>query len=113
MNGEKQKDTDHVRVYLVRLRGGGGLWGRRRFWLPKSVLWRGLVALIGWVGCRDHRPGRLDRSWRVGGCHSMYHSWGLLDTVTGCRGVGVRCRRLSTKGHERKWKGKLYIQCSI
>lgn len=109
----KKKETDHVRVYLVRLRGGGGLRGCRWFWLPVGVLRRGLVALIGWVRSRDHRPGRLDRSGRVGGRHSMSYSWGLLDAVAGCRGVGVRSGRLSAEKRERWEKGAVSLRCSI
>lgn len=100
----KQKETDRVWVYLKRLWGGGGLGRCRWFWLSVSVLRRGLVALISSVRGRDHRPGCLDRSWRIGCSHSMCYSWSLLDTVTGCRRMGVGWRRLSTKGQMRDGK---------
>lgn len=108
----KQNDTNHVRVYLVRLWGGRRLWGRRWIWLPVGILWWGLVALIGRVRSRNHRPGRLDRGCRVRGRHSMSYSWGLLDTVSDCRGVGVCSGGLSA-GKKKRERGYLYIQCRI
>lgn len=116
-SSRKQKETDRVRVYLVRLWGGGGLWGRRWFRLPVGVLRGGLVALIGRVRGRDHRPGCLDWSWRVGCSHCMRYSWGLLYTVTGCRGMGVGWGRLSTEEQERKgeikWSEKVNLKSTF
>lgn len=106
----KQKVTDRIRVYLVRLWGGGGLWGSWGVWLPVGIVWGGLVALIGSVRGRDHRPGCLDWSWRVGCSHCMSHSWSLLDAVTGCRGMGVGLGRLGTEGVER---GEKKLDCYI
>lgn len=96
-----RKQTDRVCVYLVRLWGGGGLWGRRRFRLPVGIVRGGLVTLIGWVRCSDDRPGCLDRGWRVGRSHSVSHSWSLLDAVTGCGGMGVGWGGLGTDETER------------
>lgn len=60
------------------------------------------MALIGRVSSRDHRPGSLDWSWRVGRSHCMSYSRSLLDTVTCRRGMGVGRWRLGTDGEERE-----------
>lgn len=99
---KKEKKTDRVRVYLVRLRGGGGLRGRRGVRLSVGVLRGGLVALIGSIRGRDNRPCCLNWSWSVGCGHGMSNSGGLLDAVSGRRGMGVGWRRLSTAGERSK-----------
>lgn len=98
---KKQKKTDRVRVYLVRLRGGGRLRGHRGVRLPVGILRRGLVVLIGRVGGRDHRPCCLDWSWSIGCRHCMSNSGGRLDAVGGRRGMGVGWGRLSTAGRRK------------
>lgn len=60
------------------------------------------MALIGRIRGSDHRPGCLDWSGRVGRSHCMSHSWSLLDTVTGCGGMGVGWGRLGTEEVERE-----------
>lgn len=101
---KKQKKTDRVWVYLVRLRGGGGLRGHRGVRLSVGVLRGGLVVLIGSIRGRDNRPCRLNWSWSIGCRHCMSNSRGRLDAVGGCRGMGVGWGRLSTaEGWSKLW----------
>lgn len=109
-SSKKQKKTDRVGVYLVRLRGGGGLRGRRGVWLSVGILRRGLVVLIGSIGGRDNRPCCLNRSWSVGCRHCMSNSGGRLDTVGGRRGVGVGWGRLSTAGGRSKLRWRVALK---